>query len=153
MYLRNNKDPQFKTGVFSSQWFLKHSVCVRVAKSGHWTPSSPLPWDLAFHLNSFSNYYSSLQSPQRNLSHSPRSSLQKNEPSACTNHQNGRRTDREECSKGRAIQNSTWKRGTHARKTHASRSRQNACKRVNKSFIIYFTVSRLFQITRQCLEC
>ena len=27
MYLRNNKDPQFKTGVFSSQWFLKHSVC------------------------------------------------------------------------------------------------------------------------------
>ena len=31
-------------------------------KSEHWTPSSPLPWNLAFHLNSFSNYYSSLQS-------------------------------------------------------------------------------------------
>ena len=62
MYLRNNKDPQFKIGVLSSQWLLKHSVCIRVAKSEHWTPSSPLPWDLAFYLNSFSNYYSSLQS-------------------------------------------------------------------------------------------
>ena len=62
MYLRNNKDPRFKIGVLSSQWLLKHSVCIRVAKSEHWTPSSPLPWDLAFHLNSFSNYYSSLQS-------------------------------------------------------------------------------------------
>ena len=69
-----------------------------------------------------------------------------------TNHQNGRRTDNEECSKGRAIQNSTWKRGTHAHKTHASRARQNACKRVKKSFIIYFAVSKLFQITLQCLE-
>ena len=35
-----------------------------------------------------------------------------------------RRTDSEECSKGRAIQNSTWKRRTHAHKTHASRARQ-----------------------------
>ena len=41
------------------------------------------------------------------------------------------------------IQNSTWKRGTHARKTHASRARQNACKRVNKSFIFYFAVSKI----------
>ena len=65
MYLRNNKDPRFKIGVLSSQRLLKHSVCIRVAKSEHWTPSSPLPWDLAFHLNSFSNYYSSLSlSPQ-----------------------------------------------------------------------------------------
>ena len=62
MYLRNNKDPQFKIGVLSSQWLLKHAVCIRVAKSEHWTPSSPLPWDLAFHLNSFSNSYSALQS-------------------------------------------------------------------------------------------
>ena len=62
MYLRNNKDPQFKIGVLSSQWWLKHSVCIRVAKREHWTPSLPLPWDLAFRLNSFSKYYFSLQS-------------------------------------------------------------------------------------------
>ena len=151
MYLRNNKDPQFKIGVLSSQWLLKHSVCIRVAKSEHWTPSSPLPWDLAFHLNSFSNYYSSLQSISA-IYHTLLAHLHKKNGPACTNHQNGRRTDSEECSKGRAIQNSTWKRGTHARKTHASRARQNACKRVNKSFIIYFAVSKLFQITLQCLE-
>ena len=29
---------------------------------------------------------------------------------------------------------------------------KNACKRVKKSFIIYFAVSKLFQITLQCLE-
>ena len=147
MYLRNNKDPQFKTGVLSSQWLL----CIRVAKSEHWTPSSPLPWDLAFHLNSFSNYYSSLQSISA-IYHTFLAHLHKKNGPACTNHQNGRRTDSEECSKGRAIQNSTWKRGTHPRKTHASRVRQYACKRVNKSFIIYFAVSKLFQITLQCLE-
>ena len=34
MYLRNNKkDPRFKIGVLSSQWLMKHSVCIRVAKS------------------------------------------------------------------------------------------------------------------------
>ena len=154
MYLRNNKDPRFKIGVLSSQWLLKHSVCIRVAKrskSEHWTPSSPLPWDLAFHLNSFSNYYSSLQSISA-IYHTLLAHLHKKNGPACTNHQNGRRTDSEECSKGRAIQNSTWKRGTHAHKTHASRARQNACKRVKKSFIIYFAVSKLFQITLQCLE-
>ena len=152
MYLRNNKDPRFKIGVLSSQWLLKHSVCIRVAKSEHWTPSSPLPWDLAFRLNSFSKYYFSLQSISA-IYHTLLAHLHKKNGPAWTNHQNGRRTDSEECSKGRAIQNSTWKRGTHARKTHASRARQNACKRVNKSFIIYFAVSRLFRITRQCLEC
>ena len=151
MYLRNNKGPQFKISVLSSQWWLKHSGCIRVAKSEHWTPSSPLPWDLAFRLNSFFEVLFLPAVYLRNLSHSPRSSWQKNGP-AWTNHQNGRRTDSEECSKGRAIQNSTWKRGTHAHKTHASRARQNACKRVKKSFIIYFAVSKLFQITLQCLE-
>ena len=90
-------------------------------------------------------------SPQSITLSSLDSSSQKNGP-ARTNHQNGKRTDSEECSKGRAIQNSTSKRGTHAPKTHASRTRQNACKRVKKSFIIYFAVSKLFQITLQCLE-
>ena len=151
MYLQNNKDPQFKIDVLSSQWLLKHSVCIRVAKSEHWTPSSPLPWDLAFHLNSFSNYYSSLQFISA-IYHTLLAHLHKTNGPACTNHQNGGRTDSEECSKGRAIQNSTWKRGTRARKTHTSRARQNACKRVNKSFIIYFAASKLFQITLQCLE-
>ena len=102
MYLRNNKDPQFKIGVLSSQWLLKHSVCIRVAKSEHWTPSSPLPWDLAFHLNSFSNYYSSLQSISA-IYHTLLAHLHKKNGPACTTHQNGRRTDSEECSKGRAI--------------------------------------------------
>ena len=151
MYLRNNKDPQFKIGVLSSQWWLKHSVCIRVAKSEHWTPSSPLPWDLAFYLNSFSNYYSSLQSISA-ICHPLLAHLRKKNGPACTNHQNGRRTDSEECAKERVIQNSAWKRGTHAHKTCTSRARQNACKRVNKSFIIYFAVSKLFQITLQCLE-
>ena len=153
MYLRKNKDPRFKIGVLSSQWLLKHSVCIRVATSEHqhWTPSTPLPWDLAFHLNSFSNYYSSLQSISA-IYHTLLAHLHKKNGPACTNHQIGRRNDSEECSKGRAIQNSTWKRGTHAHKTHASRARQNGCKRVKNWFIIYFTVSKLFQITLQCLE-
>ena len=151
MYLRNHKDPRFKLGGLSAQWLLKHSVCIRAAKSEHWTPSSPLPWDFAFHLNSLSNYYSALQSISA-IYHSLLAHLHKKNGPACTNHQNGRRTDSEECSKGRAIQNSTWKRGTHAHKTHTSRARQNVCKRVKKSFIIYFAVCKLFQITLQCLE-
>ena len=153
MYLRNNKDPRFKIGVLSSQWLLKHSVCIRVAKrskSEHWTPSSPLPWDLAFHLNSFSNYYSSLQSISA-IYYTLLAHLHKKTAlHVQTTKMEGEPTG--ECSKGRAIQNSTWKRGTHAHKTHASRARQNACKRVKKSFIIYFAVSKLFQITLQCLE-
>ena len=79
---------------------------------------------------SFKYFFELLFLPEvylRNLSHSPRLSSQKNGP-ACTNYQNGRRTDSEESSKGPAIQNSTWKWGTHVRKTHASRARQNACK-------------------------
>ena len=133
MYLRNNKDPQFKIGVLSSQWLLKHSVCIRVAKSEHWTPSSPLPWDLAFHLNIFSNYYSALQSISA-IYHTLLAQLHKKTAlHVQTTKMEG------ECSKGCAIQNSTWKRGTYARKSHASRARQNACKRVKKSFI-YFAI-------------
>ena len=147
MYLRNNKDPRFKIGVLSSQWLLKHSVCIRVAKSEHWTPSSPLPWDLAFHLNSFSNYYSSLQSISA-IYHTLLAHLHKKtalhvqttkmegEPTA-KNVQKGARFKIQRESEARML---------------ASRARQNSCKRVKKSFIIYFAVSKLFQITLQCLK-
>ena len=45
MYLRNNKDPQFKTGVFSSQWFLKHSVC---SSRQEWTLNSFITASMGF---------------------------------------------------------------------------------------------------------
>ena len=150
MYLWNNKDPRCKRGVLSSQWLLKHSVCIRVAKSEHWNPSSPLPWDLAFHLNSFSRCYSSLQSISA-IYHTLLAHLHKKtalyvqttkmegEPTA-KNVQKGARFKIQRESEARTLIRL------------ASRARQNACKRVKKSFIIYFAVSKLFQITLQCLE-
>ena len=39
------------------------------------------------------------------------------------------------------------------RLTPPERGKMRTCKRVKKLFIIHFAVSKLFQITLQCLEC
>ena len=146
MYLRNNKDPQFKIGVLSSQWLLKHSVCIRVAKSEHWTPSSPLPWDLAFRLNSFSKYYFSLQSisaiyhtllaylDKKMVLHEQTTKME-GEPTA-KNVQKGARFKIQRENEARML----------VRLAPPERGKMRA------SVIIYLAVSKLFQITRQCLE-
>ena len=63
------------------------------------------------------------------------------------NHQNGRRTDSEECSKGRAFK---IQRENEARMLVRLTPPEQG--KMRKSFIIYFAVSKLFQITLQCLE-
>ena len=146
MYLRNNKDPQFKISVLSSQWWLKHSGCIRVAKSEHWTPSSPLPWDLAFRLNSFSKYYFSLQSisaiyhtllahlDKKTVLHEQTTKME-GEPTA-KNVQKGARFKIQRENEARMLV------------TLAPPERG----KMRASVIICLAVSKLFQITRQCLE-
>ena len=151
MLLRNNKDPQFKIGVLSSQWLLKHSVCIRVAKSEHWTPSSPLPWDLAFHLNIFSNYYSALQSISaiyhtllaqlhRKTALHVQTTKMEGEPTA-KNVQKGARFKIQRENEARML----------VRLTPPGRGKTRASVLKNHLFILVY-ISKLFQTTLQCLE-
>ena len=82
-----------------------------------WTPSSPLPWNLAFRLTRFSKYYSSLQSISA-IYHNLLAHLHKK---TSLHHQNRRRTDTEEQFKRARGK----KRGTHARKIAVAWSASN----------------------------
>ena len=144
MYLRSNNDPQLS--ILSSLWLLKQSVINPRSKCAYlesphwsWTPSSPLPWDLAFRLTRFSKYYSSLHY----ISAIYQTLLPHLHKKTSLHHQNRRQTDTEEQFKGRAVNETRML----VRFQSPPERRKNACKQA-----FDFAVSKLFQIMLLCLE-